>query len=142
MDNKPVIVERTFNAPVSRVWKAITDIEDMKEWYFSLVEFKPEVGFEFEFHGGEDESNLFLHKCRVTEVVEGEKLTYSWRYDGYEGDSLVTFELTDEGNRTKLKLTHEGLETFPQDTKDFAKENFAKGWDQIINISLKEFLEK
>ena len=44
-----VVIERTFNAPVARVWKALTDVEEMRHWYFDLKEFKPEVGFEFEF---------------------------------------------------------------------------------------------
>ena len=46
---KAVVIERTFNAPVPRVWKALTDVEEMRRWYFDLKEFKPEVGFEFEF---------------------------------------------------------------------------------------------
>ena len=40
-----VVIERTFNAPIARVWKAITDVEEMRRWYFELKEFKPEVGF-------------------------------------------------------------------------------------------------
>ena len=36
-----VIVERTFDAPVARVWKALTDVEQMRQWYFDLKEFKP-----------------------------------------------------------------------------------------------------
>jgi len=44
-----VVIERTFNAPVERVWKALTDVEQMRQWYFDLKEFKPEVGFEFQF---------------------------------------------------------------------------------------------
>ncbi|HEY8895376.1 MAG TPA: SRPBCC domain-containing protein, partial [Niastella sp.] len=59
----------------------------------------------------------------------------------YEGNSFVTFELYPEGNGTRLKLTHEGLETFPMNP-DFAKKNFMEGWTQIIGTSLKEFLEK
>ncbi|PYL29526.1 MAG: hypothetical protein DMF45_05510 [Verrucomicrobia bacterium] len=44
-----VVIERTFNAPVGRVWKALTDVEEMRQWYFNLKQFKAEVGFEFEF---------------------------------------------------------------------------------------------
>ena len=36
-----VIVERTLNAPVAQVWKALTDVDQMREWYFDLKEFKP-----------------------------------------------------------------------------------------------------
>jgi uncharacterized protein YndB with AHSA1/START domain len=83
-----------------------------------------------------------LHLCKITEVVIGKKLSYSWRYDGYEGNSFVTFELFPEGNKTRLKLTHKGLETFPINNPDFAKENFIDGWTYITGTSLKEFLEK
>jgi uncharacterized protein YndB with AHSA1/START domain len=138
----PFEIERTYNAPIAKVWKAITDKEDMKQWYFKLDEFKPEVGFEFRFSGGPDEGPQYLHVCEITEVVPLKKLSYSWVYDGYEGKSLVTFELFDEGAKTRLKLTHAGLETFPADNKDFAKENFAAGWTDIIGNLLKEFVER
>lgn len=54
----------------------------------------------------------------------------------------MTFELFEEGDKTRLKLTHEGLETFPADKPDFARESFAAGWTQIVGSSLKEFVEK
>jgi len=138
---EPAITERTFNASASQVWKAITDNNSMKEWYFELAEFRPEPGFEFTFTGGRDERQ-YLHICRVTEVIPEKKITYSWRYDGYEGISYVTFELFNENGKTRLKLTHSGLESFPASNPDFAKENFAEGWNGIIGTSLKEYLEK
>lgn len=141
MSTEPFVIERTFNAPAAKVWKAITDRDQMKQWYFDLKEFKPVVGFEFEFEGGKDD-RIYLHKCKITEVVENKKLTYSWRYEGFEGISFVTFELFDEGLFTRLKLTHEGLETFPANNPDFAKENFAAGWTYIIGTSLPGFIEK
>ncbi len=140
MENKPIIVERKYNAPISKVWKAITDKEEMKQWYFDLAEFQPELGFKFQFIGG-TEDNQYLHLCEIIEVIPKKKLTYSWRYDGYEGNSFVTFELFEEGDETRLKLTHRGLESFPANP-DFAKTNFEMGWDQIINTSLKEYLSK
>ncbi len=119
----------------------MTDKDQMKQWYFDIAEFKPEVGFEFQFEGG-NEDKCYLHLCKITEVAADKKLTYSWRYDGYEGNSFVTFELFAEGDKTRLKLTHEGLETFPLSNPDFAKENFVAGWTDIIGSSLKEFVEK
>ncbi len=141
MKAEPFVIERTLNAPAEKVWKAITDKDQMKQWYFDLAEFKPEVGFEFSFEGGTEEK-CYVHLCKITEVVPGKKLKYSWRYDGYAGNSFVTFELFPEGNKTRLKLTHEGLETFPADNLDFAKENFVGGWTYIIGKSLIEFVEK
>lgn len=141
MNTPPFVIERTFNVPASKVWKALTDNEQMKQWYFNLPDFKPEVGFEFQFMGGEDDKQ-YLHLCKITDVIAGKKLTYSWRYDGYPGNSFVTFELFEEGNKTRLKLTHKGIETLGPGNPDFAKENFATGWTSILDESLKGFLEK
>lgn len=141
MKQEPFVIERTYNAPIEKVWDAITDKDQMKQWYFDIASFKPEVGFEFQFTAGTPEKS-YLHLCKITEVIVGKKITYSWRFDGYEGNSFVTFELFAEGNTTRLKLTHEGLESFPADNPDLAKESFAKGWAHIIGTSLKEFLEK
>jgi len=142
MNNQPFTIERVYDAPVSKVWKAITDRDEMKQWYFDLSAFRPERGFEFEFSGEGKEGEKYLHKCVVTEVIAEKKLSYSWRYDGYEGNSLVTFELSEEGNRTRLRLTHSGLETFPRNNPAFAKENFAEGWTYFTGTALKEYLEK
>lgn len=139
-NNEPIIKEVTVNAPAAKVWKAITDKDEMKKWYFDLAEFKPEVGFEFRFKGGKD-GREYLHICEITEVKENSKIKYSWRYDGYPGKSFVTFELFEEGNNTKIKLTHEGLESFGTENPDFAKENFIAGWEAIIRTSLKNYFE-
>ena len=138
--HQPFVIERTFNAPMAKVWSAITNKDEMKQWYFDLADFKPEVGFEFTFNG-QREGRLKVHLCKVTEVVTGSKLTYSWRYQGSEGISHVTFELFDAGGKTRLKLTHAGLETFPITLhRDYARENFQAGWTHIIGTSLPAYL--
>ena len=134
-----VVVERTFDAPVARVWKVLTDVDQMRKWYFDLKEFKPQVGFEFEFVV-EHEGNSYHHLCRVTEVVPQKRIAYTWRYKGQLGDSLVTFELFDEGAKTRLKLTHTGIETFPK-TPVYARKNFEAGWAAIAT-ELEQFLGK
>ena len=133
-----LVIERTFNAPVARVWKALTDVEQMRQWYFELKEFKPEVGFEFEF-SVEHKGMNYHHLCKITEVIPQKKLVHTWRYKGHEGNSLVTFELFAEGNKTRLKLTHDGLDSFPK-TPAFARGNFKQGWTAII-AELQKFLE-
>jgi uncharacterized protein YndB with AHSA1/START domain len=138
--SQPLIIERTFNAPAAQVWRALTDKDEMKRWYFDLKEFKPEVGFEFQFTAGAEGGVQYLHHCKIKEVIPGKKLVHSWRYDGYEGDSQVTFELFAVGDQTRLKLTHEGLESFPK-IPAFARTNFIEDWTQIIGSSLKEFVE-
>jgi len=135
-----VVIERTFNAPVAKVWRAITDVDQMRAWYFDLKEFKPEVGFEFEF-SVEHEGMTYHHLCRVTEVVPQKKIAYTWRYKGEPGDSLVTLELFAEDDNTRVKLTHTGIETFPK-TPAYARKNFESGWTAIIGTELKQFVEQ
>jgi uncharacterized protein YndB with AHSA1/START domain len=137
----PIVIERTLRAPAVVVWQALTDNAQMKHWYFELDAFKPDPGFEFQFYGEGLKGEKYLHRCTVTEVVPFQKLRYSWRYEGYEGNSFVTFELVEKGNETHLRLTHEGLETFPP-IPDFAKENFMQGWTELISKNLKTFVEK
>ncbi len=141
MNKHPIVVEQTFNAPAATVWQAITNKDQMREWYFNLKQFKAEPGFEFQFEGGPD-NRSYVHLCQITDVIPEKKLRYSWRYDGYEGISFVSFELFPEGNKTRIRLTHEGLETFPSNNKDFARENFEAGWNDIIVRSLAGYLEK
>ena len=142
MEHEPLVREVLLNAPVSKVWKAITNKEDMKAWYFDIAEFRPEVGFEFQFEGHGPECEYYLHLCRITEVVPEKKLAYSWRYEGVEGSSVVTFELFPEGRQTRLRLTHEGLETFPANNPAFARKNFEGGWTHLIGTSIKKFVEE
>jgi uncharacterized protein YndB with AHSA1/START domain len=140
MTPEAIVMERTLNASVARVWKALTDVDQMRQWYFDLKEFRPQVGFEFEFVV-EHEGNTYHHLCRVTDVVPEKKIAYTWRYKGEPGDSLVTFELAPEDDKTRLKLTHTGIETFPK-TPAYARKNFEAGWTAIIGSDLKEFVEK
>ncbi len=138
MESKLLILEQEFNAPIALVWRAITEKELMKKWYFDIPDFKPEVGYNFHFEGGEEDKR-YVHLCEVLEVIPLKKLKYSWKYEGYPGLSFVTFELSSVGEKTRVKLTHEGLETFTN--PDFARENFVGGWNYLIHESLKAFLE-
>ena len=141
-NEEPIIVEQTFNTSVDAVWNAITGIDQMRKWYFeSISSFKPEVGFETQFNINSQDNN-FLHKWKVTEVVPLKMLAYNWKYEGISGDSFVKFELFEENKLTKLKLTHQVLENFPDDIPEFKRESGVEGWTFFIGKSLKEFLEK
>jgi uncharacterized protein YndB with AHSA1/START domain len=138
--SEAIVIERTLNAPVAKVWKALTDVDQMRQWYFDLKEFKPQIGFEFEFVV-EHEGNRYHHLCRITEVIPQKKIAYTWRYKDEPGDSLVTFELFSEGETTRVKVTHTGIDTFPK-TPAYARRNFENGWTQIVGTELKQFVER
>lgn len=142
METKPLVVERTYNAAIEKVWKGITDRDQMKEWYFDIREFRPEKGFKFSFTGGDDKVQ-YLHDCEVLVADPPNKLSYSWTYPEHNnGYSVVTFELFREGEqKTRVKLSHEGLDSFPNDDPNFAVASFTGGWNAIIGESLKNYVE-
>lgn len=140
-EDEPVVVEQIFDRPSDVVWNAITRIDQMRQWYFpNIPAFKAEVGFETRFNV-QNEGRDFLHLWKVTEVVPKKKLVYDWRFEGYAGDSFVVFELFEQDNSTKLKLTCHVRESFPQDVPEFKRESCVAGWDYFIRKSLKEYLE-
>lgn len=134
-----VTVEKLINAPATRVWQALTDKDEMKQWYFDIADFKAEPGFTFRFNG-QNEGRTFVHICTIQEVIPQQKLSYSWRYENHPGNSLVTFHLEGRENQTLLRLTHEGLETFPAQP-DFAEANFRMGWTELLTRLLPEYIE-
>jgi uncharacterized protein YndB with AHSA1/START domain len=141
MNASPIIIEKTLHAPVEKVWQALTDNAQMKQWYFKLEDFKAEPGFTFRFEGG-DGNQTFVHLCRITEVVPNKKLSHTWQYEGQPEATLVTWELSGEGESTHVTLTHEGLEKIAHHGPAFASSNFVEGWNAIIGTSLKQFVEQ
>lgn len=140
MNKKIVVIERIYEATIEKVWEALTNKDQMKQWYFDVSDFKAEVGFEFQF-SAENEGKIYLHKCKVLEAKPITKIAYTWSYEGYEGQSLVTFELfSEDENKTRLKLTHSGTDSFLSHP-DFEKADFNEGWESILGQSLRNFVE-
>jgi uncharacterized protein YndB with AHSA1/START domain len=137
--NSEVVLTRVFAAPIQRVWDALTTPEAMAKWYFTVPEFRPEVGCRFGFVC-DHEGHRWVHECRVTEATRPTRLAYTWRYPDHEGESLVTFELVAEGEQTRLTLRHTGLDTFPK-IPQFDRANFNEGWTDLIGNQLKAYLE-
>lgn len=133
----PFQLEHVYNASKEKVWEALTSRDAMQEWYFpQLTEFIPVVGFDFVFS---DDGSKYQKQWSVTKVEDGRLFAHSWIYRGYPGISEVTFELVEEGNKTRLRLTHTGLASFPADPH-FARQRFEDGWRRIITFNLTNYL--
>ena len=134
----PLVKEFDYNAPIDKVWQTLTDTNKMKQWYFpQLQKFQPIVGYKFQFI---DDNQAYHKEWIVTKVAAGKTLAHSWAYKGYTGSSEVTFDLSAEGNKTKLIVTQTGLESFP-DHPHFKRERFDWGWDNLLGQNLKHLLE-
>lgn len=137
--NDPIIVEQFIEAPPEKVWQAITNKEQMKEWYFDIADFELKEGAIFNFY--ESEKKEYHHRGKILEIIPNQKFKHTWTHPSHsKGSSYLTWELIPEGTGTRVKLTHEGLENFADGGPAFAPENFAMGWDAIVHSSLKNYL--
>jgi len=131
--DSPLIVERTLEFSKETVWNAITQIDQMKQWFFEQIKtFEPVVGFETSFVVKSGDI-VFPHLWRITEVIPENKIVYSWKYEGYAGNSFVTFEVNPQDNGTQLKITNDIVEDFTEDIPEFKPESCLAGWEYFLN---------
>lgn len=138
--DSPIIVEQLFHNSADEVWKAITELDQMKEWFFdNIPDFKPEVGFRTQFNVNEP-SRDFMHLWEVTKVMPNKMIVTNWRFEELEGNSLVIFELTSIGNKTKLTVTNKVTQDFDDSIPEFKRESCIGGWNYFIKERLVQFL--
>jgi uncharacterized protein YndB with AHSA1/START domain len=136
----PIIVEQIFNRSTAVVWQAITNVDQMTQWFFKdIPDFIPKVGFKTQFNV-QTPNRDFLHLWTITEVIPLQKIVCNWKYKDYVGDSYVTFELFESQDQTKLVLTTTVTEDFDDTIEEFKYESGLAGWNYFIKESLKHFL--
>ncbi len=141
INSEPIIVEEIFNTNTATLWKAITNVDEMRQWFFENIEsFEAKIGFKTQFNVQATERK-FLHLWTITEVEPLKKIVYNWKYEDYPGNSFVYFELFEVKNGTKLRLTTKITEDFPTDIPEFKPESCKQGWEYFIQLRLKEFIE-
>lgn len=132
-------IEETLllDAPIERVWEALTQPEQMRQWYDSAngVEGKVALGEEVVFVWEEGRGRI-----RIVEMDPLKCFAYRWipaeNHDGPvldEGSSLVSFTLETLGEKTKLTLIESGLSRLNPGLAQRAKFMNSWGWDQCMN---------
>lgn len=136
----PVKVSRQFQQPMTKVWQAITLHEEMLQWFFeNIPEFKAEKGFSTAF-SVVSENRTFTHLWKVVDVKPEKLISYTWSYEEYPGNSLLTMKLTPSQGGTQLTLTHETTADFPDGIPEFERESCLGGWRYFINERLSAYL--
>ncbi|MCP4976761.1 MAG: SRPBCC domain-containing protein [Maribacter sp.] len=135
-----VVVEHSFNTSMQKVWSAITDLDEMRQWYFDQLEdFRPKVGFRTQFVV-QVEDRVFTHLWEVTQVIPQRKITYNWKYLEYPGSGDVSFELLPGQDHVIVRLDVRVIDDFPDDIPEFKRESWVQGWEYFIGQNLKEYL--
>lgn len=132
-----------LKAPVSRVWRALTDHNEFGEWF--------RVKLENPFVPGQVSRGRILYPGyehltweAIVKKMEPEKL-FSFTWHPYAVDpkqdyssepaTLVEFKLEPKGNGTLLTLTESGFDALPKDRAFEAFRSNEGGWtEQMKNI--------
>jgi uncharacterized protein YndB with AHSA1/START domain len=93
-DRTALRFERRLAHSVERVWRAITEPEELRQWYPGVPEWRLEPGAEFTSEGGGG------GKGRILELDPPHVLAYDW-----EGEQF-RFELRPDGRGCLLVFTH------------------------------------
>ncbi|MGG3518771.1 SRPBCC domain-containing protein [Bacillus pseudomycoides] len=126
-----------FEAPIQKVWNAVSTSEGIASW-FMPNDFEPKVGHEFHV-----QSLFGPSPCKVLEIDEPHRLSFSWDTDGW----VVSFILKDLGDKTEFTLIHGGWKQadtiLPKanEKSSVIRERMAGGWVAIVNEKLKKVVE-
>jgi uncharacterized protein YndB with AHSA1/START domain len=112
-------LERTYDAPVARVWKALTDEKAKQKWFagtpgrWELLErhMDVRVGGSERLKGRWESGLVSAFDAVYHDVIPNERLIYTYVMhlnDKKISVSLATMELRAEGDKTTLKVSEQG----------------------------------
>jgi uncharacterized protein YndB with AHSA1/START domain len=119
IDGRPAVrFERRYPQPVERVWRAVTEPEELAQWFPSTVELELREGgrMRFTFPGGE----MPPTEGSVTELDPPRRFGFTW------GDEHLQIDLEPDGDGCRLRFTHV-LSTGEQASRD------AAGWHVCLD---------
>ena len=111
--------ERRLEHPPERVWRALTDPGELAVWLVAAAELEPRLDGAVTLRWVGDASAT----GRIVAWQPPEELAYTW--DEGEGESLVRFSLTADGDGTRVVLTHEGIDSLS---------GFGAGWHAHLDM--------
>ena len=131
----------TINAPVTSVWKDLTDRGMIKQYFFGVETSGDWKEGNIIFYKGEWQGKKFEGKGKVLQVEDQKLLRHSyWSNmsalpDLPENYHIITYGLSDENGQTTLNLKERNL------TDKVKKERSDKLWDTVFD-NLKKLVEK
>ena len=138
-------IRRTFNAPRRKLFQAWVDPKRMTEWFChakpnltgELVVMDVRPGGQYGFDVTDADGKVFKVRGEYLEIKEPEKLVFTWFWETEPayGNTVVTLEFVELGNKSELILTHERF------ANSDARDKHNVGWTYCLD-SLQRNVEK
>ena len=118
--------ELSIAARPETVWKLLTDPAEQSTWWGTSLDFDARPGgpFRVEVIPGHIASGEYL------EVDAPRRLVHTWGWEGENavppGSTRIEYELTPEGDGTRLRFVHSGLPS------EESKASHTHGWDHYF----------
>lgn len=144
-DQDAIISEIDISAPAERVFRAISDPEEVRRRApeLGVYDMDRRVGgrWHLEMHPATPYKghSVIRHEGEVLEYDPPRLLVYTWNanfHNDPNGLSTVRWELTPTKTGTHVKMTHSGLKSEPEARKDYSG-----GWPGVLG-QLKKFVEE
>ncbi|HEV7801647.1 MAG TPA: SRPBCC family protein [Burkholderiales bacterium] len=110
--DREIVLTRTFKAPRTLVWDAVTKAEHVRRWYgcaaftFSTCEIDLRVGGSYRYTMRTTDGVEHTMTGVYREIVQPERIVHTERYEttGFTSpDALVTMTLTEQNGRTRMQ---------------------------------------
>ena len=133
--------EIVIDAPIERVWEAITSAEQVSQWFGDVCELKAQPGSRARF-GWSDFGDVF--EAEVITVEKPVRFAYRWALEEDKTleespNTLVQFILEHQGDMTRLTLVESGFSSLPDEIYQQHLEENSNGWDAEL-ADLQAFL--
>lgn len=125
---KTIKQEYKINAPIEKVWQALTDSKEIEKWSGAKATMKPQERMKFKLWDGE------IYGTNI-KIVPLKTLVQNWYSRDWEKPSILTFNLEKKDNKTIVKLTHEQV---PENELN----DIENGWKDYYMNPLKELVEE
>jgi uncharacterized protein YndB with AHSA1/START domain len=124
--------EITVNAPRETVWRYFEDPDLLAGWLMRN-NFTGALREEFQFFAQRSDDWDGRVLCRLVEFQRPAKIAFTWDANTIGGETLVTIELTEQGDSTRIKLVHANFENASSDVRPLV-ERHAAGWEDHLRV--------
>ncbi|MEK2644567.1 SRPBCC family protein [Bdellovibrio sp. BCCA] len=138
------IIEESIkiHATAAEIWSALTDTDELENWWSEDVVLEPKVGGKFREAWEDDSGKAQLASGKVLTVKAKQEITFTWKEKDWvkDAETRCTFRIQDDKSQRVLTVVHEGWNTLPEAKRAQAIKDFTIGWKYHLK-ELKAYLD-